>query len=89
MNKYRMSSAILVVTSLFLLLITPNAITQTTQDLTFNAQYGVLNQRLFLSVQPSLIAYYNNLSDAIFRDSDYAKLITPQAVQPIAENLLR
>ena len=89
MSKYRMSSAILVVTSLILLFVTPIALTQTTPISQFTAQYIVLNQKLYISIQLSLIAYYNNMSDAILRDSDYAKLITPQAVQPIADSILK
>ena len=76
------------VISLILLFLTPTSITQATQGSTFTAQYGVFNQKLFISIQPSLITYYNNISDAILNDSDYGKLITPQAVEPIAEKLL-
>ncbi len=88
MSKYRMSSALLVVTSLILLFFTPAALTETAPISPFTAQYMVLNQEMYVSIQPSLIAYYNNMSDAILRDSDYAKLITPQAVQPIADSIL-
>jgi len=84
-----MSSAFLVVTSLILLFVTPTAVTQTAPISPFTAQYMVLNQKLYISIQPSIIAYYNNISDAILRDSDYAKLITPHSVQPIADSLLK
>ena len=53
----------------------------------FQAQYGVLNHKVYVSVTPSLYDYYGNMSNAINSDSDYANLVTPQAVESIAENI--
>ena len=53
----------------------------------FQAQYGILNQKLYVSVAPSLYDYYGNMSHTVNSDSDYANFVTPQAVEPIAESL--
>ena len=45
---------------------------------------GFYNQKLYISITPSLYNYYGNMSHAINEDNDYAKFITPQAVAPIA-----
>ncbi len=56
---------------------------------TYTEQFTVLGHRLYLSVEPSLISYYGNLSDALSSDRDWAKLVTPNAVQPIADSILK
>ena len=48
---------------------------------------GLYNQKLYISMTPSIYNYYGNMSHAINEDSDYSKFITPQAVAPIAENI--
>jgi hypothetical protein len=48
---------------------------------------GLYNQKLYISITPSLYNYYGNMSHATSEDSDYAKFITPQAVAPIAESI--
>ena len=60
-------------------------------------QYSIINvqsklssilhpsQELYVSIQPSLINYYGNLTHSVNDDSDYAQFVTPQAVAPIAE----
>ena len=53
----------------------------------FQAQYGVLNQKLYVSVPPSLYDYYSNMSHTVNSDSDYANFVTPQAVEPIAASI--
>ena len=64
----------------------------------FNRQYrlvshqsdllsGLNNQKLYISITPSLYNYYANMSHTVNDDSDYAKFITPQAVAPIAESI--
>jgi hypothetical protein len=45
------------------------------------------NQKLYISITPSLYNYYGNSSHTVNEDSDYAKFITPQAVAPIAESI--
>ncbi len=54
---------------------------------TFQAQYGLLNQKLYVSVPPSLYHYYGNMSHTVNVDSDYANFVTPQAVETIAESI--
>jgi hypothetical protein len=48
---------------------------------------GLYNQKLYISITPSLYNYYGNISHTINEDSDYAKFITPQTVAPIAESI--
>jgi hypothetical protein len=48
---------------------------------------GLYNQKLYISITPSLYDYYGNMSHANNGDSDYSKFITPQAVAPIAESI--
>jgi hypothetical protein len=81
----------LLVCTLILLFTVPTATSESTQKTSNNfiAQYTLFDKNLFLSIQPSLYAYYNNQSHGILHDSDYVKFITPQTVQPIAENVLK
>jgi len=53
----------------------------------FNSQYGFLNQKLYVSVQPSLYNEYCNASHTVDSDDDYANFVTPQAVESIADNI--
>ena len=54
----------------------------------FQAQFQVLSHKLYVSVPPSVCDYFGNLTHKINNDADYAKLITPRAVEPIAECIL-
>ncbi len=58
-----------------------------------NVQPGVLlgghSQKLYVSTPVSLVNYYGNLTHSISDNSDYAQFITPEAVAPIAESLLK
>ena len=56
-------------------------------DGNFQAEFGVLNHRLYVSIPPSLYNQYANLGNQVNGDGDYAKLVTPQTVAPIAEIL--
>ena len=53
----------------------------------FQVQYKLNNQRLYVSVPPSLYDYYGNMSHTVNSDGDYAKFVTAQAVEPIAESI--
>ena len=46
-------------------------------------------QKLYVSTPMSLVNYYGNLTHTINDNSDYARLVTPQAVAPIADALLK
>ena len=85
--KYQ-KAIILLIGILLLVLITPTSIVANCEKTsTFQAQYGLLNQKLYVSVQPSLYDYYSNISHTVNSDSDYANFVTPQAVEPIAESI--
>lgn len=91
MSRYTNTSTVIVISTLLLLFITPTvAISGTNEKASaYNAQYSFFSQKLFVSVQPSLYAYYNNMTHTLTNDSNYSKLITPQAVQTIAESILQ
>ena len=91
MGARNKACTILLVGTLILLFTIPTATSESTQKTSNNfiAQYTLFNENLFVSIQPSLYAYYSNLSHVIPHDSDYAKFITPQTVQPIADNILK
>ena len=83
-----MKAIILLIGILLLVFITPTSIAANYEKTnTFQAQYGILNQKLYVSVPPSLYDYYGNMSHTVNGDSDYAKFVTPQAVEPIAESI--
>ena len=85
--KYQ-KAIILLIGILLLVLITPTSIVANCEKTTtFQAQYGLLNQKLYVSVPPSLYDYYSNMSHTVNSDSDYANFVTPQAVEPIAESI--
>jgi hypothetical protein len=50
---------------------------------------GLHNQKLYVSIPASLVNYYGNLTHTVNDDADYAQFVTPQAVTPIAECLLK
>ena len=66
---------------------------------TVSRQYGIINveprllsghtQKLYVSITQSLVNYYGNLTHSINDNSDYAKLVTPQVVAPIANSILK
>ncbi len=89
MGRNTKTSIILALCAILLLSVIPFAASQTALSSDFNAQYGLpnQNQKLFISIQPSLYNYYSNLTHRIVYDSDYAKQVTPSAVQSIADNL--
>ncbi len=85
--KY-LKAMILLIGILLLVFITPTSVVANCEKTsTFQAQYGLLNQKLYVSVPPSLYDYYSNMSNTINSASDYANLVTPQAVEPIAESI--
>jgi hypothetical protein len=83
------TSTILVICTLLLLFITSASVSGTIEKpCSFSAQFRLYSQQLFVSVQPSLYNYYSNMTHEVFSDNDYAKFVTPQAVQPIAQSIL-
>jgi len=53
----------------------------------FQAQYELFSQKLYVSFPSSLYYYYANESHSINGDSEYARFITPQAVEGIAKSI--
>jgi hypothetical protein len=85
--KYQ-KATILLIGILLLVFITPTSIVANCEKTsTFQAQYEINNQKLYVSISPSLFDYYGNLSHTVSTDSDYANFVTPQAVESIAENI--
>ena len=58
-------------------------------NLTYNSgvRLGFLSEELHVSVPSSLYDYYKGNPIKISRDTDYSKLVTPDAVKPVAESL--
>jgi hypothetical protein len=90
MGAFTKACSILLVTTCLLLLITPGTISSSPQKFSssnYQAHYALFNNILTISIQPSLYAYYNNQSHLIPDINQYAKFITPQTVQPIADTI--
>ena len=82
------NAIILLIGILLLVSITPTSLVANCEKTsTFQAQYGILSHKLYVSVPPSLYDYYSNMSHTVNSDSDYANFVTPQAVEPIAESI--
>ena len=91
MGARKKACTILLVGTLIILFAIPTATSESTEKTSNNfiAQYKLFDENLFVSIQPSLYTYYNNLSHVIPHSSDYAKFITPQTVRPLAEKILK
>jgi hypothetical protein len=89
MGAFMKTCTILLAAACILLLAIPAADSSLPQKLSssFQAHYTLFDKTFTVSIQPSLYAYYNNLSHTIPRDSGYAKFITPKAIQPIADTI--
>ena len=85
--KY-MKTGILLLSILLLVLITPNSFAGN-YDLTYSSQvqFGLVNHELYVSLPSSLYDYYSGLTIKLADDNEYAELVTPDAVKPIAEIL--
>jgi hypothetical protein len=76
--------------SVFLSLFTiPLSIGQSTNTtLTFQQQFEISGYKLYVSITPLIYSFFGNLTHKISSDADYEQLVTPQAVEPIAESIL-
>jgi len=83
-----MKTSILLLGILLIVFITPNSFADN-YDLTYSSefQFGLVNHELYVSIPSSLYEYYNGITIKLAKDNEYAKLVTPEAVKPIAENL--
>jgi hypothetical protein len=82
---------------LFLILITSSIVSLLPVEAEYNGNYnhtyrsevrfGGISEELHVSVPSSLYDYYNGKTIKISVETDYSKLVTPDAVKPLAENL--
>jgi hypothetical protein len=58
-------------------------------DLTYKSQiqFGLVSHKLFLSIPTSLYEYYQGKNPSLTNDNEYATLVTPEAVKPIAYDI--
>ena len=78
----------LLLSILLLVLITPNSFADN-YDITYRSQvnFGLVSHEVHVSVPYSLYDYYSGLTIKLDDDNEYAELVTPDAVKPIAESL--
>ena len=81
-------TGILLTSILLIILVTPVAFAGN-YNRTYNTQvqFGLANHKLHVSVPSSLYDYYKGKTIKLANDNQYATLVTPDAVKPIAENL--
>ena len=77
--------SVLLVSILLLILVTPLSFGDN-YDLTFSShvQFGLVSYELHVSVPSSLYEYYNGKAPVLANDDEYATLVTPDAVKPVA-----
>jgi hypothetical protein len=81
-------TGILLFSILLLVLITPNSFAGNyDRTYSFQVQFGLLSQKLYVSVPPSLYDYYRAKTHSLADDSKYATLVTPDAFKSIAESI--
>ena len=81
-------AGILLIGILLLVFITPASFADNyDQTFSFQVQFGLLSQKLYVSVPPSLYDYYHAKTHSLADDSKYATLVTPDAFKPIAESI--
>ena len=78
----------LLVSVLLLVFVTPSSFAGN-YDLTFSSQvqFGLVSHELHVSVPSSLYEYYSGRTPVLADDNEYATLVTPDAVKPIADNI--
>jgi hypothetical protein len=79
---------VLLVSVLLLVLVTPLSFGGN-YDLTFDShvEFGLVSHELHVSIPSSLYEYYSGKTPVLASDDEYATLVTPDAVKPIAENI--
>jgi hypothetical protein len=78
----------LFISILLLVVITPNSFAGNyDRTYSYQVQFGLVNHELHVSVPSSLYGYYNGKTIKLADDNEYAELVTPDAVKPIAENI--
>jgi hypothetical protein len=85
--KYQ-KAGILLISILLLVFIAPNSFAGNyDQTYSLQVQFGLLSQKLYVSVPPSLYDYYHAKTHRLADDSEYATLVTPDAFKPIADSI--
>ncbi|MCW4030877.1 MAG: hypothetical protein NWE80_00760, partial [Candidatus Bathyarchaeota archaeon] len=80
--------AILLISMILLVLVIPSSFGGNYyRNYSSKVQFGFLRQELHVSVPPSLYEYYEGKTIKLANDNQYAKLVTPDAVKPIAESV--
>ena len=81
-------TGVLLISIMLLICITPYSFADSyDQTLSYQIQFGLANPKLHVSVPPALYDYYSGKTHTIRYDREYATFVTPDAFQPIAENL--
>jgi hypothetical protein len=81
-------TGVLLISILLLVLITPNAFAGNyDRSYSSQVQFGLVNNELHVSVPSSLYDYYSGKTIKLADDNAYSTLVTPDAVEPIAESL--
>lgn len=57
------------------------------RNYSFQTQYGLLGQKLYVSIPYSIYDHYNNMSHEICADTDFSQFVTPFAVKQIADEI--
>ena len=79
---------VLLISILLLVLITPNAFAGNyDRSYSLRVQFGLVTNELHVSVPSSLYDYYSGKTIKLADDNAYSTLVTPDAVEPIAESL--
>ncbi|MBN1358073.1 Ig-like domain repeat protein [Candidatus Bathyarchaeota archaeon] len=79
---------VLLVSVMLLVLVTPRSFAGN-YDLTFSSQvqFGLVSHELHVSIPSSLYEYYQGKNPKLVDDNEYATLVTPDAVKPIANSI--
>ena len=80
--------AVLLINILMLVSVAPNSFAGN-YDLSYRSeiQFGLVSHQLYMSIPASLYEYYQGKTPTLTDDNQYATLVTPNAVKPIADNI--
>ncbi len=88
MHFKNQKAGILLIGILLLVFVTPSSFADNyDKTFSFQVQFGLLSQNLYVSVPPSLYDYYHAKTPKLADDREYATLVTPDAFKSIAESI--
>lgn len=88
MHFKNQKAGILLIGILLLVFVTPSSFADNyDKTFSFQVQFGLLSQNLYVSVPPSLYDYYHAKTPKLVDDREYATLVTPDAFKSIAESI--